>query len=496
MEWTRELRCKPYADWGAKTLLDLQAQAAGSDYKLGYHIMPTSGLLNDPNGFSYYNGYWHVFYQSYPFGPVHGLKSWNHMRSKDLVHWENLGLGLNPDFEYDKNGAYSGSALQIGDKLFIMYNGNSRDENWVRHPYQLGAWMDENNRIEKLPEPLITQPDHVTEHFRDPQIIKHKDEYYAIIGAQDAAQKDGRISIYRSKDLKNFEDLGYLHFTDENMGYMIECPSLVFINDKPVLIFCPQGMDKNICPYDNIYPNNYVIGDSVKLDAGRFEASDKTVRNLDEGFDVYASQAFNAPDGKAYLISWTGLPEIEYPTDKENWAHCLSQVKELSLTDKGELIQRPVKTMADLRYDGLPLTQEQGMDHIQNLVSDTGSQYELKLTLDANQKGILHLEKNGSNNQSLKLVFDTEEGSLTLDRGNSGKVFATEFGTTRTTSVAKNAPLDLDVFIDNSLCEIFINGGKQTMTARFFPEKGQKSIAIESQSDVKYRGTFWKMQSI
>ena len=108
----------------------------------------------------------------------------------------------------------------------------------------------------------------------------------------------------------------------------------------------------------------------------------------------------------------------------------------------------------------------------------------------------MHLEKNGSNNQSLKLVFDTEEGSLTLDRGNSGKVFATEFGTKRTTLVAKNAPIELDVFVDNSICEIFINGGKKTMTARFFPEKGQKSIAIESQSDVKYRGTFWKMQSI
>ena len=39
MEWSRELRYKPYADWGAKTLLDLQAQAACSDYKLGYHIM-------------------------------------------------------------------------------------------------------------------------------------------------------------------------------------------------------------------------------------------------------------------------------------------------------------------------------------------------------------------------------------------------------------------------------------------------------------------------
>ena len=25
-------------------------------YRLGYHIMPKSGWINDPNGFSYFNG--------------------------------------------------------------------------------------------------------------------------------------------------------------------------------------------------------------------------------------------------------------------------------------------------------------------------------------------------------------------------------------------------------------------------------------------------------
>ena len=74
MEWTTEKRYQNYDNWDAATLLQLQAQAANSPYQMHYHIRPQSGLLNDPNGFSYYNGEFHVFYQNFPFGPVHGLK--------------------------------------------------------------------------------------------------------------------------------------------------------------------------------------------------------------------------------------------------------------------------------------------------------------------------------------------------------------------------------------------------------------------------------------
>ena len=86
MEWTRESRYKKYSEWDAETLLKLQAQATASKYQMSYHIRPQSGLLNDPNGFSYFNDEYHVFYQSYPFGAVHGLKSWVHLTSPDLVH--------------------------------------------------------------------------------------------------------------------------------------------------------------------------------------------------------------------------------------------------------------------------------------------------------------------------------------------------------------------------------------------------------------------------
>ena len=332
MEWSTEKRYLPYEKWSAKTLLELQSQASNSPYQLHYHIRPKSGLLNDPNGFSYFNNEWHVFYQSYPFGPVHGLKSWEHCVSKDLVHWKDLGTAIYPDTELDSHGAYSGSAKVIDDKLFLMYTGNARDTEWVRHPHQMGAFMDKNNHIEKLPNSLIEQPQHTTDHFRDPQILEHNGKYYCILGAQDKATKTGKIALFEAKDIKGpWHDLGYIDFTNEEMGYMIECPNLVFIDEKPVLIFCPQGLDKAIVKYENIYPNMVLVGDKFDFTSAQFD-SKHSIQNLDDGFDVYATQPFNAPDGKVYALSWVGLPDLTYPTDIENWSGCYSQVKELSLS--------------------------------------------------------------------------------------------------------------------------------------------------------------------
>lgn len=497
MEWTSEMRYRPYRDWSAETLLKLQAQANTSPYQLGYHIRPSSGLLNDPNGFSYFNGQWHVFYQSFPFGAAHGLKSWMHLVSDDLVHWKDLGVAVLPDTKYDSHGAYSGSALAVDDELFLMYTGNHRDKDWIRHPFQLGALMSKDNQVTKLTKPLITQPEYATDHFRDPQLFKHNDLYYVLIGAQDKQTKTGKIALFSSKDLKEFTDLGYLDFTEDEMGYMIECPNLVFVDDKPVLIFCPQGLDKKIAPYDNIYPNMYLLGDDVKLNKAKFETTN-TLKNLDDGFDVYASQAFNTPDGKAYMISWVGLPDISYPTDDENWANCLSQVKELHLKD-GKLIQRPVVSMADLRFDGKHLQKVEKFDEKQLLVAESGEQYELKLTLESDQNGTLHLAGNKDLSQSLELEFETgKDAKLTVSRKNSGKEIAAEFGTTRTIDLPEHSSLDLDIFVDHSLCEIFVNGGEKVMTLRFFADQGQKQIALTSPkaSAVDYQGTFWKLKSI
>ena len=48
--------------------------------------------MNDPNGFIYFKGLYHLFYQCFPYAPRWGRMHWGHVVSKDLVNWEERGL--------------------------------------------------------------------------------------------------------------------------------------------------------------------------------------------------------------------------------------------------------------------------------------------------------------------------------------------------------------------------------------------------------------------
>ena len=74
------------------------------------------------------------------------------------------------------------------------------------------------------------------------------------------------------------------------------------------------------------------------------------LHNLDYGFEAYATQGFNAPDGRAYAVSWLGLPDVSYPTDSYDYQGALSLVKELTIKD-GKLYQYPVEAIKDLRAE-------------------------------------------------------------------------------------------------------------------------------------------------
>lgn len=488
MEWNRALRYKKFDDWSEQEKIDIIDRVQQSPWRMDVHIQPKSGLLNDPNGFSYYNDQWHLFYQSYPMGPVHGLKAWYHLTSKDLTHWKENGLAMIPDTQYDSHGCYSGSALPVDDKLFIMYTGNVRDKEWQRYPYQIGAWMDKTNKIEKIKSPLIAcQPDHYTDHFRDPQVIRYNNQYYVLLGAQND-KLNGEIVVYKSDDLSKWTFLGTLTFAEQSLGYMIECPNLIFIDETPVLIFCPQGLDKNILDYKNIYPNVSLVGDQIDLDAPVFD-SKHSLHNLDEGFDCYATQAFNAPDGRALAVSWVGLPEIDYPTDKYGWAHCLSFIKELSIKN-GRLYQNPARETATLRAEH---NQFQGTLNQQSqvIVKDSAPAYELDIDLSGEGSCQLALADNGT--QSLDLNIDFQSGVLTLDRGHSGVPFAEKYGTTRSTTIPKSKPVHLQIFVDHSIAEIFVNHGRKVLTTRFFPNDDQTQISLETGSHLDYNCSYWRL---
>ena len=199
-QWTLEERYRILK--GPEDIRDLYDRIQGSFYRQRYHVQPITGLSSDPNGFAFYEGKWHLFYQWCPWGAVHGLKYWYHAVSADLMSWENCGVGIWPDTFFDNKGCHSGSAIASGDDLYFFYTGNHRDENWVRTPFTCAARMNADGKLEKLEKPLFGPRDDYAEHQRDPKIIyvPEKKKYFIFIGAQ-TLDKKGTALIYESPDL-------------------------------------------------------------------------------------------------------------------------------------------------------------------------------------------------------------------------------------------------------------------------------------------------------
>ena len=337
--------------------------------------------------------------------------------------------------------------------------------------------MDKDGKITKIDKILIDQPADSTDHFRDPQIFNFKGQYYAIVGGQDL-EKKGFVRLYKAidNDYTNWQAVGDLDFANDRTAYMMECPNLVFVGEQPVLLYCPQGLDKDVLDYDNIFPNMYKIGASFDPENAKM-VDVSQLYNLDYGFEAYATQAFNAPDGRALAISWLGLPDVSYPSDRFDYQGALSLVKELTIKD-GKLYQYPVAAIKELRASEEPFSNR----------AQTNNSYELELNLEANSQSeiVLLADKEG---KGLSINFDLVNGQVTVDRSQAGEQYAQEFGTTRSCPIDKQATT-ATIFIDNSVFEIFINKGEKVFSGRVFPHVDQNGILIKSGNPT---GTYYEL---
>lgn len=442
-----------------ENLKKIHSSIKNSVYRDYFHISPLTGLLNDPNGLFFKDNKFHIFYQWYPFKGLHGLKHWYEVQSFDLINFKNLGLSLKPDKIYKNRGAYSGSAFVENDDVYIVYSGNQKDENEVRIPNTVLA-IYENGKI--IDRKVIIPPNkNYKEDQRDPRIFKKNGFYYLTLGARDKKDK-GCILIYRSKYIeKDWEFFGELLVDGfENSAYMWECPDILNVNGKDILLFSPQGIKSKGEFFNNIYQNGYIIG---KLDIeNKIFKSESDFIELDRGFDFYAAQGFNNTK-KSYLIGWIGLPDTIYPNDKE-FSGNLSLVRELKIKNN-KLFINPVENIDDLRLEKVEFNELiKNIEPLEIFLDNIENSLEIK---------VYSQEKNGG----FIISFDKNKKEFKIDRSKLENKISKDFGFERKIS---NINLkSMRIFVDKSTIEIFINQGEFTLTSKIFPKNKEKDLFIK-----------------
>lgn len=476
MEWTREQCYRPYASMTEQEQKYLETTTNQSIWRQTYHVQPIYGLLNDPNGFCYFNGQYHLFYQWFPFGAVHGLKHWYHTTSTDLVHFTNQGVAILPEHDHDSHGIFSGSGIVYKEQLYLFYTGNKRDQEWVRHSSQCLAIMDAAGKITTLPKPVIPgQPHGYTSDFRDPKVVKIANAFYMVVGAQ-REDRTGCALIYQSEDLMQWECKGELkvNFSEtgfHDFGFMWECPDLFLLEGKAVLILSPQGLHAQGHRFNNIYHSVALIG---TLDIATFSFDVASVQELDAGFDFYAPQTTLGKDQQRLLVGWMGLPDTTYPSDKDDWANCLTIMRELSITNN-QLVQTPVRELQQKRSLEKTITKRiSGRETIQNTALRQG---EISVTLTNLNASCSGMHFCVGEKEQTTLSVNWEKHLITLDRSRTGEKVSLAYGEQRSIPYDKKS-VALQLFLDTSSVEIFINNGEAVFTSRLFPSKGSNQVQL------------------
>jgi beta-fructofuranosidase len=442
-------------------------------YRPAYHFVNPEGMLNDPNGLSFWQGKWHLFYQAFPpEGPgIH----WGHAVSEDLIHWQDLPYAI-----YTSPGeqhACSGSIFIEDDRAIAMYLGHrvgifaatSSD------PLLLNWAKVSGKPVIPDPEPGVKRP-YAT---FDPCIWKEGSTYYALI-SQGPMPKNQRMSanLFKSEDLETWE---YMHpFVEGDLFTQAG-------DDNACPYFWPIG-DKYIMPFfSHMTGGQYLLGDYDKT-RQKFIASSHGRFNHGATYPagVHAPSAF--PDGKGGVITIFNLNQGGKPT--KGWNQIMSLPMRLSLNESenaaNELTIEPAGDIESLRYDHqrisnltIPANEEMVLKGIK------GNTMEIMVEIetDGEQMVEMNLLRAPDKREYTRILYQERVGinrsnAITLDASMSSIAGDVSIRPPETTSIHKEAgeTLKLRIFIDKSSIEVFANGEKY-LANRVYPSL-EESVGI------------------
>ena len=456
----------------------LHGAAVSPEQRPLFHLSPTMGWLNDPNGFSFYQGEYHLFYQYHPYDTNWGPMHWGHCKSKDMLHWERLPAALAPDQPYDQNGCFSGSAAETPEgQHILMYTGVRKDGN--REFQTQCIAVGDGINYEKLPSnPVITKelvpPGGSFQDFRDPKIWWDGSQWLAVAGNR-TEDGSGAVLLYASRDLKDWNFKGTIDRSRNQWGKMWECPDLFPLDGQMVLLVSPQELETSDLNFHKGYESLCLLG-SWEPEKNRFIR--RSVLPIDQGLDFYAPQTLLAPDGRRIMVAWMqDWDSAKCVPEGQNWFGQMTLPRELHIRN-GRLIQQPVRELERWRgertaYENVEVSGDMSLPGI------FGRTLDLILRLQA-QDGPFTLKFAQDNSHFTAFTFQPDRSLLTLDRSHSG--LPKGHALSRTIPVrSREGLLELRLILDRFSVEAFVNGGEQTLSATLYTPQEATGISFQAQ---------------
>lgn len=427
------------------------------------HLRAPKNWINDPNGFIYYKGKYHVFYQHFPYEPEWGTMHWGHAISTDLVHWEHQKIAIYPSKAYDRNGVFSGNAMEKDGKLYLYYTG-------IRYPNPDAEFIHvtADGKLEASQVLMISKDG---EHFdnkcgkqciiapsvddeimsrsdtRDPKVWFQDGAYYMILGS--TRMGCGKLVFLKSTDGIQWEYQSSI--CDRGFGSVFECPDFFTLDGEQVL-FCAATdyLQDGVCyEAQEIYK-------FVNFDAETCSMSwEPETRLLDYGMDLYATQTNLDEFGNRVLLAWMRMPEPKVDEKRGQWNGMMIMPRILSVKNH-HLYCRPHD-----RIDAM-FQKELDIHEIEKLTVTEAKEYKIlgaeeseaiyKISVDANE---------GTEIRIGDYRIKVQDGKVMTDR--SKAYVPGKYRMKCETPVLRDG-CHLDIYVDKDIIEIYANQGEYVIS--------------------------------
>ncbi len=457
-----------------------------AEEKPGFHLAARVGWMNDPNGFSFYQGKYHLFYQYHPFNSHWGPMHWGHAVSDDLLHWEYLPAALAPDTVYDEAGCFSGSAVELADgRQLLMYTGvhkEVQEDGGVREVQAQCIAIGDGRDYEKYQgNPVLDEkdlPDGGSKYdFRDPKMWKAPDGTFRCVVGNCAPERDGQILLYSSKDGLDWKYEKILAANHGRFGKAWECPDFFELDGKQVLLTSPMDMLPQGLEYHNGNGTLCLIGTYDEIEEVFVEEQDQAI---DYGIDFYAPQTLLAPDGRRIMVGWMqNWDTCNLHSPEQPWFGQMSLPRELSIVN-GRLIQKPVRELEGLRGEEVR-HENVTFSGLTRLDGVRGRKIDMELSIrpldeeNMYRKFAVRFAQNDTYHTAVS--FRPLESIVKIDRKFSGSRRAI-IHQRRSRVGSRNGEIKLRIILDMFSVEVFVNDGEHVLSATMYTEREADGISF------------------